>query len=170
MAEEEFVIRMPGAPSPSEPPAELQKTREDVLNRLTNQQLRFCMEMVRCPQPKKAALNAGYAPKSAAQSAYNLLHSERYAYVQEALRLLQAEADRRSYDDKRAVIRDILEVYEQARMDGDLKSQIKLLDIRARILGMYSGSVECGSVPRKTEVTLRFVPPSSQSDPQASLF
>lgn len=175
MSEPEFILSVPApieeSVSSSDDGTALtaKKTKQQILDRLTTQQLKFCREMVRCPKPKQAAINAGYNPKSARQHAYSLLHEEKYYYVREALQILMAEAEAKSYDSKQAVVRDVLDVYEQARLEGDLKSQIKILDIRARMLGMYTGSAEAVTVPRKTEVTLRFSPSKAFADEQSLL-
>lgn len=97
---------------------------------MTPKQERFCVEYVVDSDAAKAAIRAGYSPKTAAQMGYKLVHN---SLLQERIATLRKEQEGRTLVDADYVITSIHEVAERCLqrepvMVGRGKDRTQLVD------------------------------------------
>ncbi len=123
---------------------------------LTEQQKLFCAYMLTETSAREAAVKAGYSPSTAKSQASALLNLPKYKHVQEEIAQLRAERAARLQDSADQVLLDLMQLSERAKEQGDNKTYLRCLELRARALGMIGPGSQADSAP-KAEVTLKWI-------------
>lgn len=110
---------------------------------LTFRQERFCQSYLECGRARAAALEAGYAWRSASNHAYRLLRAPR---IRARLAELQAETVRESCAGLESMLAKLQNVYNQAMEDRRYYAAARAVEVQSRLMGL--GAVARARLPR----------------------
>jgi phage terminase small subunit len=99
---------------------------------LTARQERFCRRFVESANAAAAAREAGYAPRSARNTAHKLL---RLSHVAERIALLQMHTARTQCRDREVLIAKLESVFRQAVEDNQFHAAARAIDLQAKLAG-----------------------------------
>jgi phage terminase small subunit len=127
-------------------------------NRLTIKQLRFVENYVRMGDGTKAAIKAGYSPKSARVSAGQLLDNpliiEAVERVSQAVNLTNEPARNR-------IEQELYEIVLNAKVDGNTMVLLKALDMLCKVHGLYAPGVQ---LTQDQSITINYIVPDGSNN------
>ena len=108
------------------------------MGKLTPKQQLFVDEYLVDLNATQAAIRAGYSPKTANEQAPRLLvNVSIQKLISEAMQARSEEVERTARD----VFKDIIEVTQDARSEGDHKTALRGLELQGKHLGMFTDRV-----------------------------
>jgi len=125
---------------------------------LTFRQERFCHFYLRCANAAEAAVEAGYAERSARNQAYRLLHTRR---IRARLTDLQTETALHACSGLDSMLAKLQNVYERAIEARHFYAAARAVEIQSRLLGQRGWPPALPPARRPAAVPPPVPPPAS---------
>jgi phage terminase small subunit len=127
-------------------------------NKLTIKQLRFVENYVRIGDGTKAAIKAGYSPRSASTSASTMLDNP---LILEAIERVSAAVNLTNEPARNRIEQELYEVILSAKVDGNTMVLLKALDMLCKVHGLYAPGVQ---LTQDQSITINYIVPDGSNN------
>lgn len=137
----------------------------DETRELTDKQAAFVLEYVKDFNGAAAAIRAGYSPRCARQTAYELMNDPQYAHVADAVEAEKAKHYKRTEIEAGYVVHNLTQIVDATR-EANPKTAVAALTLLGKHLGMFTDKQEITGAsggPLDVKVTHEVVDPKSES-------